>query len=241
MMKMFRKLFFVMAVAACAASCLGDDPNFTSTYTMDTTFEYGAIFRSDSLYFDNQGGLGLGWEDMAFYHKLNDDKSEFLGGFMLSRLKGSGTSDQDRFRVNSGAGMSGSSTYIVYYSNQVPSMMPEKDIEFVASKYGTCTMLGCYVNNTKEVVKAVNEKFADGDRLAIKMTGYREGKATGEQEFVLAEFTEQKDSLVTTWSPFKLDKLGSVEYIDIEIMSTRNDIPAAFCMDDMFAKIAVSY
>ncbi len=242
-MSIFQKIFFVLAAAACAASCTFDDEqNYSASYPLDTTFEYQNAFAiSDSLYFDKQIGQGIGWDQLAFYHKLDKDKASFKGGFILSRLKGSGRSDDDRFRVCLGAGMNTSNTYIVYYSNPKPSDMPEKDIEFINSKFGTCTMVGCFINNTREVLDAVNERFVDGDRLAVKMTGYLGGKETASQEFVLAEFTEAKDSIVTNWAPFKLDKLGQIDVIDVEIVSNRDDIPMAFCMDDMLAKITLAY
>ncbi len=239
---MIKKLIFVLAVAFSAVACFDDDPNYKASYYLDTTFEYGNVFNSsDSLYFDKVYGTGLGWKDLAFHEKLNVDKTEFLGGFILSRLKGSGDSKDNRFRVNSGVGFDKSSSYVVYYANPDPSGMPKNDIEFMNAKYGTCTMVGCFVNNTKEVVNAVKSSFVDGDRLSIKMTGYLAGAKTGESEFVLAEFTEQKDSLVTSWAAFKLDKLGTVDVVDIEIISTRDDIPKAFCMDDMFANVFLQY
>ncbi len=238
---MIRKLIFVFAVALCAASCMDSDQTYSASYTLATTFEYGSVFKSDSLYFENQVGTGLGWQDMGFYHKLDEDRTEFYGGFILSRLKGSATSDQDRFRVNSGAGYGKSNNYVVYYVNPDPTLMPKDDIEFISKEIGTCKMYGCYVNNTKEVLNAIKESFVDGDRYAVKMTGYLGGEKTGSQEFVLAEYTEAKDSLVTSWSPFDLNKLGQIDKIDIEVISTRNDIPKAFCMDDMVAKVSIAY
>ncbi len=239
---MIKKLIFVLAVAVSAVACFDDDPNYKTSYTLYATFEYNNVFNStDSLYFDKVYGTGFGWNNLAFYEKVNGDKTEFLGGFIISRLKGSGDSKENRFRVNSGTGYNASQTYAVYYTDPAATNMPENDIEFLDTKYGTCTMIGCFVNNTKEVVEAVKNSFVEGDRLSVKMTGYLAGAKTGEQEFVLAEFTGQKDSLVTSWSPFKLDKLGVVDIVDIEVMSTRDDIPKAFCMDDMIANIALEY
>ncbi len=241
-MDMIKRLAFVLAAAVCAASCLDNGGSYTNSYVLDTTFEYdSSVFQRDSLAFDTQVGLGLGWQEMAFYHRLSEDKKEFLGGFILSRLKGSGDSELNRFRVNSGTGYRGSASYLVYYENPDPAKMPKREIEFIASNVGTCTMAGCFVNNTKETVDFVNTRFVDGDRLSVKMTGYLYGKETGSSEFVLAEFTEQKDSVVTSWSPFELDKLGDVDSIDVRILTNRNDVPKAFCLEDVMAKILVSY
>ncbi len=236
---MFRKLILTAAVAVCTVSCLKDDEaNNSYSYTSRISFDNAGAIMSDSLYFDRQIGLGIGWDDMAFYHKLNEEKSEFLGGFIMSNLKSGGRSENDRFRVNSGT----SNTYSVYYVNPDPEKMPERDIEFIMSKYGTCNPRYCLVNNTKEVAEAVKSSFKDGDRLAIKMTGYLAGEKTGEADFLLAEYYhDKKDTVVTTWTYMGLDKLGAIDVIDIEIVSNRNDIPKAFCMDDMAASVRISY
>ncbi len=239
---MIKKIIFVLSAALCALSCFDDGNSFSTKYTLDTTFEYQNAFQpGDSLLIDKTSGAGFGQGQLAFYHQLSESKA-FMGGFMLSRLSGKGDSEENnRYRVNSGNGMAGSSNYLVYYYNPQAGAMPKKDIEFTASDNGICAMIGCYVNNTKEVVKAVQEKFVDGDRLAVRMTGMLGGKVTASQEFVLAEYTEAKDSLVTKWAPFELGKLGNIDCIEVEVISTRNDIPAAFCLDDMIARVEIEY
>ncbi len=239
---MLKKFFLIAAVAVCAVSCFDDGPMYKNQYLLYSTFEYGNVFESkDSLYFESTNGGGLGWMDMGFFHKLNKGNTEFYGGFILSRLKGSGSSEDDRFRVNSGVGNDKSSNYLVYYANPDKGLMPKDDIGFLSSEVGTCKILGCYVNNTKEVVNAVRNSFEVGDKLVLKMTGYLGTQKTAEQEIVLAEYTDQKDSVMTNWTAFKLEKLGTIETIDIEIVSTRDDIPKAFCLDDMAANIDLEY
>ncbi len=238
---MLKKIFFIFAVAVLAASCMDKGTSYSASYALDASFEYGNIFKSDSLFFDKQYGYGVSWQDLSFYHKLNDEKTEFRGGFILSRLKGSGESEQDRYRVNSGVGYFGSSCYMVYYASPSESDMPSHDIMFTTKQYGICSMVGCFVNNTKEFVNVFNESFAVGDSLAVKMTGYLGGEKTGESKFLLAKKSATKDSLVTGWKAFRLDKLAEVDAIEIEMLSNRNDIPKAFCLDDMVANISISY
>jgi hypothetical protein len=57
----------------------------------------------------------------------------------------------------------------------------------------------------------------------------------------LAEFTEKKDSVVSVWTPFELGKLGSVDLVDFEIISSNPAVPAYFCMDNMVATIDIEY
>ncbi len=238
-MKMLKKFIFILTVAVCAASCMKDGVISSYTYQLGANFEgYGLLNGTDSLYFEKQLGIGMAWHDVAFYHKVNENSGEFMGGFMLSNLKSGGKeTSMDRYRVNSG----NSSTYLVFYQNPSRSNMPEHAVGFLMPEFGTCTMRYCYVNNTKEVVDAVKKSFVAGDTLAVKMTGYLAGKKTVEQKYILAAKSETKDSLVTKWSPINLSKFGSIEFIDIEMVSTNNAIPKAFCMDDMNATISIAY
>ncbi len=243
-MKIFSKLIILIIAAFGVASCMNllDDKNFSSQYTLGSTFEYGyEVPFVDSIYFEKDYGMGFSWRDVAYFHKLNSDKSKLVGGFLVSRLNGKGESDLDMYRVNSGVGYNGSKSYAVFTSNADSYEMPEHDMEFMSIAYGSCSMTECYVNNTKAVANAVRETFVPGDKLTVKMTGYLNGKATGSAEFVLAEKTESKDSLVTGWRKFNLEKLGTVQYVEIEMISTR-ELPArTFCIDNMEASIQLSY
>ena len=246
-----KKFVYIALVALMATSCFGDDVyKNRSSYPLEVTFESSQSFRADSLFYNTTNGIGIswtsavgGWADLGFYHKLTEDKAFFQGGFLLSQLKGSGAGTEyyDQFRVNSGRGFNGSSTYAVFYDNPDKNLMPEKHVSFLQSAYGTCKIAGFYVNNTAEVVKAVKEKFVPGDKLVLKATGYSADKKTGEVEIPLAEYTTQKDSIIVTWTPFDLDKLGNVDHVEFDVQSTKEGIPAYFCMDTMVAFIEVVY
>lgn len=244
-MEFMKRIIFAIAAALCAAACFDvSTETYKSTYTVDTSFEYTTlsfdeVFGPDSLYFDYENGVGIGWQDLAFYHKLNGAKTDVDGGFMLSALKGSGaTSGNNLYRVVSGTGLGGSSAYMVFHQSDI---MPEKQVEFVSSKYGTCTMGGCYVNNTKEVADSIASRFGLGDRLSLKAVGYLNGTKTGEATVTLADFSAAKDSIVTNWTPFELTKLGQIDQVSFEIVSTKEGIPAYFCLDDMIATISIAY
>lgn len=238
-----KRIIYLICVAAMAASCFGNSPSVKRTYVLDVNFEYGDhVFQSDSVRFEEKEGVAIGYQDFLFYHKLNPQKTQVVGGFAVSRLKGyAGANDRNAFRVNRGVGLNGSPTYAVYKSDANEANMPEHDVFFANRDYGTCTVLGFYVNNTAEVVDSVKANFKPGDRLVLKATGYLNGAKTGEAEFSLAEYSNDKDSIVVRWTPFDLDKLGEVEYVDFEISSTVPNIPASFCMDDLVANISLEY
>ena len=149
---------------------------------------------------------------MLVYNQKTIDK-EFCGGFLLSYQKGlpeggNLVETDGTYRANSPSGAYGSRTYAVFYDNPEEGQMPEKDMIFTQSYYGTCGMNSCMVNNTALVAGKVKEHFEVGDKLVLKATGYLDGTKTGESEFVLAEFSSQKDSIVSTWTRFDLSKLG---------------------------------
>lgn len=238
-MKKFILFFFALV---CAVACFDDASSFSESFTLDATFEYEENFGEDSLFFDTSLAAGFGWQCLAFYHKCNADTTAVDGGFILSRLKGKGDNpENNRYRVNSGAGKSGSSTYSVFTYDQDASMMPKHDVKFTYLENGTCTMIGCYVNNTKEVADSVRSKFQIGDRLMLKATGYLRGAKTGEAQIALADYSAQKDSVMVNWTPFDLSKLGSVEYVEFEMESTREGVPTYFCLDDMIAAISLAF
>lgn len=238
-----KRIFYFICVAMMAASCLGDGPGTTQNYFLDADFEYGdAYFQADSVRFDNDYGIGLGYWDLGFYHKLTPDKSAVVGGFAVSRLKGSGYAlGNNDFRVNSGKGYNGSATYAVFKYDKSAGNMPEHDMAFLNHQYGTCTMQEAYVNNTCAVVDYVKNNFVDGDRLVLKATGYLNGSQTGQAEMVLADYSEKKDSLVVNWAKFDLQKLGNVQFVEFELAGTKDDMPTSVCIDDVVAKIALQY
>lgn len=232
-----------MCVAAIAVSCFDDSPTTKASYYVEADFELREqVFQSDSVRVDNTEGVGFGYSDLFFFHKLDAMKKNLLGGFAVSRLKGSGSElGRNDLRVNSGAGSQGSPTYTVFKYDRDPAKMPQHALQFINAKYGTCSMVGCYINNTSEVVDSVKANFVNGDRLVLKATGYLNGAKTGEAELVLAEYNNQKDSIVVNWTPFKLQALGNIEYVDFEMTSTAANIPTSFCMDDFIAYVSLEY
>lgn len=241
-----KRFIIILSVAVMAVSCFNLDSESKKSYTLFADFEftwvdYPSSFGADSLMFDSEIGLGIGFDYLGFYHKLNAEKTDVAGGFIASYLSpvkaDAGGNNSDRlYDILSKK----KNTYLVYRNNGQPDM-PEHDIQFMSKKYGTCTMVGCYVTNTVEAADSVLANFEVGDRLTLKATGYLDGSKTGEAEIALADFSAQKDSIVSTWTAFNLSKLGSVEYVEFTVTSTKPDVPLDFCLDDMIASIELSY
>ena len=254
-----KKTIIFITLIVSLMSCLGSG-EYSTTYPAEVTFEYSGIdydleFGADSLFFEESHGYGFGWNYLAFRHDVDTVAKVFNGGMLLSCLKGgcldpadslsmartdSTAFANDAFRLNSDLMFSGSRTYAVYYENPDADLMPEWDVEFTATEIGTCTMGGCYVNNTRYVAYKASQCFEDGDRLTLKATGYLDGVKTGETSISLVDFSAQKDSIVSTWTPFDLSKLGQVDRVDFEALSTKKEVPAYFCMDNFMVSITIS-
>lgn len=247
-----KKLLVVFFAAMMVASCLSDGPTNSRQYNLVASFEYvndydiPSQFGEDSLYLDETNGLGLLWNDMAFMHKLSEDKKDVKGGFVLSCLKGRVYKDgyesdksSDLYRVNAPA--DSSRMYMVFVDAGVNEMMPAHDMEFIADQYGSCTVLGCFVNVPVYVAAAASKEFKDGDALTLKATGYLGGKVTAEKSIDLITCADGKVTLPEKWTPFDLAALGDIQYIDMDVESSNENVPEVFCMDNFVAKVDIEY
>lgn len=240
-----------IAVLLSVVSCLEGAENKISE-TLNLTFE-GAFsddfFGADSVYAETPF---MCYSLLVFSNKVDktdEGDPEFKGGFALSCLSGdvpepvdekSGEIAEEPASINpfrAYAPLGSENTYTVYFQSDD---MPEHGMFFNASNLGTCVMSSCYVNNTVEVVDYVRKNFATGDRIILKATGSLGGEKTGSAEMYLADYSWQKDSVVTRWTFFDLSKLGSIDAVDFEITSSK-EIPTRFCMDKIVATVSLSY
>lgn len=249
-----KKVLILILLGLSMISCLTSG-EFSKTYPVYASFEYSnPKFDKDSLYYKSELGNGIGWEYFAFYHNVDTVSWTFHGGVLLSSQEGHlyspadtvamAKSDslvfaQDRYRVHLAKDLYENS-YLVYYGNPDSSLMPAHDVEFLASKSGTSRAYQCYVNNTGYVAYKVAQTFEPGDKLTLKATGYLKGVKTGEASIDLADFSAKKDSIVSTWTAFDLTKLELFDVIDFEVVSTKKEVPAYFCMDYFVASVTIS-
>lgn len=255
MKRIFHHLVVVVLAACSFVSCF-PEAEFSQTVTVAANFEYSGVdFDADSLFYKTDRGAGIGWGSIGFLHKVDTVNWNFEGGVLLSSKRGVlydpadtmalSKSDslvfaQDRFRVNTPKDTVNSNSYLVYYQNPDSSKMPEHDVVFLIEENGACQAQQCFVNNTSYVAYKIAQTFEPGDRMTLKATGYLDGVKTGEVSMNLADFSTQKDSIVCAWTAFDLTKLGNFDAIDFDVTSTKEEVPAYFCMDYFIASITVS-
>lgn len=174
---------------------------------------------------------------------LNEEDTPGDDGETTPETPGEITPPDNTFRVCYGQGARNSKFYMVYYDNPDASKKQPFAIYFANKNYGTCTFSNCKVNNTKLVKEAVEKSFEKGDRLILSMTGFLKGVKTGDPATIdLANYSTDKDSIITTWTNFDLSKLGSVDSIVVNITGPQGkDIPQYFCLDDVESFINISY
>ena len=250
---MKRILFYIIA-AFLSVSCF-KNITYNSTYHLYTNFEYegdGVKWRADSTFYLTSEYVGFGWgNDLVYTHKV-DEFGDFQGGFRLSCLEGLIREDVNG-ELESDAALDktwrvyapkAKNNYAVFWFG---TSIPLSHVQFLTSMYGTCTMNACYVTNTAKVADEIKETFGRGDKLILKATGYLNMKETASAEIALADYTlydkngAQKDSIVSTWTKFDLNKLGSVDEVRFEMSSGDKQISKYFCMDDFVCLIKLEY
>ncbi len=247
---MIKKLLVFIVAASALMSCLNGG-YYTESFTEVATFEYSEnydeVFGPDSLYFDVEHGYGCGWHNLWFRHKVDKASKAFEGGFMLSHLAYPKSGDvsglaNNKYRANAKL----DNTFNTYMVFEQSAAMPDSLMIFnfsqSANSIGTCIMKSCYVNNTVAAAQAIEEHFLPGDKMILKAKGYREGTETGVAEITLAEKSSVKDSIVYTWTPFDLSKLGTIDIVNFELVIPEGkDIPATVCIDNVMASITGQY
>lgn len=237
-----KRFLLGIAMLFSVVSCLestGTKISETLYITFDESFR-DDFFGADSVYTETPfmcyGMLVFGNK----VDKVDESTVEFKGGFALSCLSGDVKESEEPTSINpfrAYAPIGRRNMYTVYFQSDD---MPEKDVFFNASSFGTCVMGACSVNNTVEVVDFVKKNFVPGDRITLTATGFLAGEKTGSAEIYLADYSLQKDSVVTNWTSFNLNKLGSIDAIDFEITSSK-EVPTSFCLDNMIATVTLSY
>lgn len=231
-----KKILCLVIALSAVVSCFKDS-GYSWSQTIYATFEYTdaeQVFEADSMYCRTN----IAWEGLvAFCNEADSINNDLYGGFALSRFLGDSLETRQSFRVYDNEKKRDINTYLVFEQS---SAMPKNDFIFPFTDNGSCTMRMCYVNNTAQVVKFVRDNFQVGDKMVIKATGILDDK-TKTAEFILAEKSALKDSLVTDWSVFDLSKLGAVEAVDFEILSNRDDVPKYFCLDNMIMTVAMAF
>lgn len=243
-----KRLFLILFSVLLVSSCFDDGSGMSQSYTITADFQYSDIkFYPDSTFFNTTTPAGFGYDVLNFYHQLDPGKVRVDGGFLLSCLEmplsgNTAELDNNTYRCYlKDMKKKFNNIYTVYYQSEEAAFMPEHDIQFPFISQGSCTLKRCFITNTVEVADYIRENFETGDRMTIKATGYHKGVKTDVVEFMLADFSAQKDSIVSAWTPFELEKLGAIEYVDFEVVSTKEGTPAYFCMDELTFSAVLSY
>lgn len=148
-----------------------------------------------------------------------------------------------------------------FYFRQTQTM-PEHDMAFAASNVGTCTPAGVMVCNSAPTVRKIRGENVSEDVFNLNgdyiltATGYLNGQKTGSATFLLAgkgkskvpatEENPQRDSIVTSWSPFDLSKLGQIDYIDFDLSFSNSEDERLLdytdvCLDNFTASIHLKF
>ncbi len=242
---------FALAVFGLASCDTGDGYTEYSLVSY-STFEFGTSVLTDSLlltssYFSEAASSSF----LIYMSERVEEGDELTGGFALSSKRDSSLvlkPDNSYPQYTMFATSAGweSETCAVFYQNESESAMPEHDAAFTYGYYGTCTPSSCLVNNTQLMVYNILSEdsgytFETGDYLKLTITGTYGTTTTGSVSVYLADYTTLVPTLVTEWTSVNLSALGTVEYIDFTLESTKSGMPLTFCLDNLVSSIYINY
>ena len=169
-----------------------------------------------------------------------DGQNVFQGGMALCRGKDTNAlpnRDPSYFAVyDEKVGHQGSRAYLVFHDAPA-DQMPEHFIQiYLPNTESSCSAETMYVHNVQAVVQAAKYgvglaggPFQDDDYLLLTVTGMKGTTVTGTKEVKLVDGT----SFLKEWTSVDVSDLGSVNYIDFKLTSSRPDFPLYCCLDDL--------
>ena len=241
MKKEMRKILFALSGLVFLTSCLKG--SFESNYASLCSFEFGREIQ-DSVYFAESfmdGGL--------VFANARNASGELIGGFALSKQCDKVYKPNHRSRsLFCVADTTALGQVFSVYIQNPDKKTPEKDVVFASTQYGIIMPKVCFINNTNDTANIILygrgedvKPFAKGDYLKLIVTAFLDGKEkTKKAEAYLANYTDKGLMVLRDWTEFKLNELGDFDYLDFELESNRpDDLPMAFCMDNMISQISI--
>jgi len=243
----------IAAMAAILVVSCEKTKNYKGDNTIAATFAYSAgvmpeTFYQDSVYVDGEFAYS---DILVFCNNVTEATPDFYGGCGLSIGADTTTltSVVYPYRVWGIRGVQGDNIYAFWHDAGNESLMPKHD--FVSDIYfgdddSYVAPQLVYIKNTQQVVNEVRNglnigtPFQEGDYITLTFKGFFRDKGTGEVSVNLADFKTYRDSVMTTWTPIDLTKLGKVDAIDFEITSNR-EVSKDFCFDNMVFNAHVEY
>ena len=254
--KMMIQVALVGVMALLATSCFSTE-DFQTKYDSHTVvgFEPESEYEWDDFvdaWFNRGKDTVFVYPSMRFgpvyfFAKL-DDQDAFQGGMSLCRGKDADASPEREpsyFAVyDENVGNQRSHAYAVFHQASA-SRMPEHFIQiYIPNTESSCGAESMYVHNVQAVVQAVQHgvglaggPFQTDDYLLLTVTGKRGTSVTGTKEVKLVDGT----SFIKEWTKVDITDLGSVDTIDFELTSSRQDLPLYCCLDDLMVHYVEIY
>lgn len=197
-----------------------DDENYMNGSFFSGSFEFNNLYMAD-------------WDAWAFFGYANHPSTSFS----------SYVTDQWNSAV--GHGVEGEDQYGILYCS--PYM--GKSVMTLSNTELGETIPGMYVTNSAWVVDAIlngdgmEDKFAEGDRLTLTLTGVKADDTTSTLEIPLADYSAENENdrwYLDTWQWVDLSPLGDVKSVEWSMSSTKNNsmgmtTPSYVCLDNIGA------
>lgn len=242
-----------LALAAAATSCMKG--SYQTNFTAYCSFESDdmTVYTKDSIKFDMDFTQG---NSIFVCGKRNEDKSKFLGGMMLTKLKDSkieeGHIDGNTKSIYSVAADTAgfmSKGCAIFHDSQSSTTMPEHEMIFAYSKAGTCSLKRMMVANTNYVVNTAKYGNKDlgvrafnsvEDKLVLKVTSYVNGLESGTTSITLLSYDEKTGLKENKgWRKLDVSKISRFDWLDFKLESTVENFPLYCCIDEMVVNVSI--
>ena len=254
--KMMFQVALLGVMALLAASCFSNKDLKTEVDThlvvmFEPQYDYDWANFADQFFPHEEDTVffaaNISQGPVYFFAKLDNEKA-FQGGMALCRGKdadASGNRDASYFAVyDAKVGNQGSRAYAVFHDAPA-DQMPEHFIQiYIPTTESSCSPESVYVHNVQAVVQAAkygvglaDGPFQDSDYLLLTITGVKGTTVTGTKEVKLVDGT----SFLKEWTEVDLTELGSLNFIDFKLTSSRADFPLYCCLDDLMVHYVEVY
>lgn len=202
-----------------------DDEDYMSGSFFSGSFEFNNNYMAD-------------WDSWSFFGYANHTSTSFS------------TYVTDQWNSAVGHGADDSANYGILF---VSPFMGKSVMTLTNTETGE-SIPGMYVTNSAWVVDAIlngdgmEDKFAEGDLLTLKLTGVKADGSTSTLELPLADYRAEAEAdrwYLDTWQWVDLSPLGEVKSVEWDMTSTKANAygmttPAYVCLDNIGASRPVT-
>ncbi len=196
------------------------DPETVNLYGTDCQVYYGNFTEQKVKFSNTFNGTWKSWSGFAYSNMTNMDSAGY----------------KNQFSVYSPAGANSSSNFGLAFAPEVATPITNIEFDTLVSPQSFMLNISTYTYLDIKNGSAFSSPFKDGDYYKVQIEGFDiNNNSTGKLDSYLADFRSGKTYIVTNWTKVDLTALGKVKKIEFKIISSNQNTPTYFCLDNLEA------